>query len=215
MGEWSVTSVGAPAAVLHARELPVAGRHVWVLHATSPALVLGSTQPATDADPAACAAAGVEIVRRRSGGGAVLVGPDECVWIDVLVPRGDPRWDDDVVRAASWLGDVWCGTLADVGIGDCRVHRGGLERTEWSAVVCFAGVGPGEVLDADGAKVVGISQRRTRTMARFQCAVPLRWEPGRLSALLTARPPAAALGAVRAVEVPAATVVAAFLAALT
>jgi hypothetical protein len=32
----------------------------------------------------------------------------------------------------------------------------------------------------DGAKVVGLAQRRTRTGARFQCAVPRRWDPGPL-----------------------------------
>jgi hypothetical protein len=50
-------------------------------------------------------------------------------------------------------------------------------RTEWSDRVCFAGIGPGEVLDAAGRKVVGISQRRTRGSARFQCAALGRWDP--------------------------------------
>lgn len=36
--------------------------------------------------------------------------------------------------------------------------------------MCFAGVGAGEVL-LDGRKVVGISQRRARDGARFQCVV--------------------------------------------
>ena len=35
-----------------------------------------------------------------------------------------------------------------------------------------------------GAKVVGISQRRTRAGARFQCAVPRRWDVERHAALL-------------------------------
>ena len=45
--------------------------------------------------------------------------------------------------------------------------------TGWCPLVCFAGVGPGEVL-AGGRKLVGISQRRTRAGARFQCAVHVR-----------------------------------------
>jgi lipoate-protein ligase A len=36
----------------------------------------------------------------------------------------------------------------------------------------------------DGSKVVGISQRRTRRHARFQCAVSLAWDPIRLLELL-------------------------------
>ena len=50
-------------------------------------------------------------------------------------------------------------------------------------VVCFAGTGPGEVLVA-GRKVVGISQRRTRAGARFQCSVPILWDGARHAALL-------------------------------
>jgi hypothetical protein len=49
--------------------------------------------------------------------------------------------------------------------------------------VCFAGLAAGEVI-VDGAKVVGISQRRTRAGARFQCSVPLRWDAARHAELL-------------------------------
>ena len=48
---------------------------------------------------------------------------------------------------------------------------------------------PGEVVAPDGAKLVGISQRRTRVAARFQCAVHRRWDPARLvDALVEPRP---------------------------
>ncbi|MGH9041248.1 MAG: hypothetical protein ACRDZ3_13570, partial [Acidimicrobiia bacterium] len=51
-------------------------------------------------------------------------------------------------------------------------------------VVCFAGLGPGEVTDAAGRKVVGLSQRRTRGHTRFQCCVLLRWDPAAMVALV-------------------------------
>ncbi len=53
----------------------------------------------------------------------------------------------------------------------------------WSSLVCFAGVGPGEVL-VGGRKAVGISQRRTKEWARFQCAAYRRWDPAALVGLL-------------------------------
>ena len=34
--------------------------------------------------------------------------------------------------------------------------------TRWSSLVCFGGVGAGEVVTADGRKVVGLAQRRNR-----------------------------------------------------
>ncbi len=148
-------------------------RRVEVLVPTVPALVLGSTQPTDDVDAGA-----LEVVRRRSGGGAVLVTPDDPLWVDVDLPAGDPLWDDDVGRSFRWLGDAWAGALAAVGVA-ADVHRGPFVPGPWGRVVCFAGRGPGEVF-VEGAKVVGLAQRRTRAGARFQCAVPSRWDPGPL-----------------------------------
>jgi hypothetical protein len=58
--------------------------------------------------------------------------------------------------------------------------------------VCFAGIGPGEVL-LHGVKLVGISQRRSRPGSRFQCAVHTGWRPDELVGLLRADVPAAGL----------------------
>lgn len=140
------------------------GRLAVLCGPTSPALVLGSAQAETLADQAACAAAGIEVVRRRSGGGALLVSPGGQVWLDVFVPTGDPLAEADVGRAAWWLGELWSEVLGGLlGSGRAVVHRGGVVG-RWSRLVCFSGLGPGEV-SIDGEKVVGISQRRTRAGA--------------------------------------------------
>lgn len=190
---WEVEEhLEAPSA-FHARPLPEDGRRrAWVCRPDRPALVLGSAQRDDVVDGQACEQAGVEVVRRRSGGGAVLVVPDELLWVDVLIPAGDPLWSPDVGRAFHWLGDVWAAALAGLGVA-ATVHRGPLQRTPWSSLVCFAGLGPGEVCLAGPAsegtpKVVGISQRRTRASARFQCAALLRWEPAALGGLLALPP---------------------------
>jgi len=153
---------------------------------TGPALVLGSAQAPDRVDRAACARAGVDVVRRRSGGGAVLVVPGEVLWVDLVLPAGDPLWQDDVGRAFHWVGDAWAAALAELDVG-AEVHRGALVRTPWSSEVCFAGLGPGEVTAGD-RKVVGIAQRRTRTSARFQCAALGSWDPSALVALLALEP---------------------------
>jgi lipoate-protein ligase A len=195
---WSVERVSTTAADFHARDLPApVERAVWVCDATAPALVLGSTQPEADVDRAACAAAGIEVVRRRSGGGAVLVVPGDLVWVDLVLPAGDPLWEHDVARAFLWVGDVWRAALAELDV-EATVHRGGLEPSRWSPTVCFAGRGSGEVFLGSGAKVVGLAQRRTRAGARFQCAGLLRWDPEALVGLLAAPPPVAELASVAA-----------------
>jgi lipoate-protein ligase A len=87
------------------------------------------------------------------------------------------------------VGEAWAAALGELGVS-AEVHRGPLVRSEWSTEVCFAGLGPGEVT-VDGRKVVGISQRRTRAAARFQCAALGRWDPAAAVTLLGLPPRAA------------------------
>lgn len=155
----------------------------------APVLVLGSAQPDDVVDRRAAVAAGVQVVRRASGGGAVLLAPDDAQWVDVIVPRDDPRAVDDVVAAARWLGDAWIAALVALGVapGSLDRHDGRAVTTPWSSLVCFAGIGPGEVRLA-GRKLVGISQRRSRAGTRFQVAVLHRWDPVGILALLALEP---------------------------
>jgi lipoate-protein ligase A len=136
-------------------------------------VVLGSTQTASVLLP------GTPVARRRSGGGAVLVEPGDLVWVDVFVPAGDPLWEADVGRAFAWLGRAWVDALTGAGVCGGEAYAGPLITTPWSPLVCFAGLGPGEVT-LQGAKVVGMCQRRTRPGALFQCAALLDWRPRRL-----------------------------------
>ena len=126
----------------------------------------------------------LQITRRASGGGAVHVAPDAQAWVDVWLPRGDPLWDDDVIRSSLWLGSAWQSALGDLGVEDLEVNNGRLSRDRWSDVICFAGLGPGEVRWKN-RKLVGLAQRRTRAGARFhtmspvhQVAVPVLKLPG-------------------------------------
>ncbi|WP_419917578.1 hypothetical protein [Candidatus Poriferisocius sp.] len=171
---------------LHARRPGVdVHRQVWLMSPIDTALVLGSAQEPNLAvgDPGDDAG----VVRRRSGGGAVLVVPYDSVWIDVVISRDDPLWDEDMNRAPLWLGRVWVAALASLGVSGGEVsdcYRPG----RWGRVACFAGRGPGEVL-VNGAKAVGVSQSRTRVAARFQTLVYRRWAPGELLARLAVPPP--------------------------
>lgn len=178
---WTIERSTGSAASFHGRDMPTAvSRSVWIHDVSAPALVLGSSQREEVVDDATIGS--IEVVRRRSGGGAVLLIPNEVLWLDVLLPTGDPLWSDDVSHASHWLGDAWVTAL---GYGE--VHRGPMVRTPWSSLVCFAGLGPGEVT-VDGHKLVGISQRRTRAGARFQCAVYSHHDSSVLSGLLRLSP---------------------------
>jgi len=171
---------------LHHSVLPVE-RGVWLLTPTRPAIVLGSSQKDEDVDHAFCTANGIDVVRRRSGGGAVYVHPTESLWIDIVVPRGDALWNDDIGKSMWWIGDWWVALLADAGVVSAQVHRGAFERNDWSDIVCFAGKGSGEVFPQEShaqQKIVGISQRRTRDYARFQCIAYFQWDAALHAAML-------------------------------
>lgn len=173
----------------HAREVPDVGPedrrvHIWWFEPAVEALVLGSTQTEGVVDLDMCRHLGIDVVRRRSGGGLVHLTREGTLWLDVVIPVEHPLWIPDVTASANWLGDVWIDALSTVGVRELNQHRSRLERTATSDLICFAGRGPGEVFLASGSKVVGISQRRTRTHARFQCAVSITWDPGRLVQLL-------------------------------
>jgi lipoate-protein ligase A len=213
---WQVERVRGSASAFHARVPTGRRREAWWLDVDRPALVLGSAQPDATVDREACAAAGVEVVRRRSGGGAVLLVPGSCVWLDVVVPRSDRLWDDDIGRAMWWLGEVWAAALAGLGVDGVAVHRGPLRHTPWSRLVCFDSLGAGEVT-VGARKAVGISQRRTREWARLQSSAYLApLDPGGplVELLAPPRPAAAQLQPPALLPLTAAEVDAAVTAAL-
>ncbi len=170
---YAVETHHGPASTFHARDVPDPPRPaLWVHHVDRPALVLGSNQDESIVDTAACRRNGVEVVRRRSGGGAVLLLPGDAQWIDAVVPTDDPGWVADIHRQMVWLGRrILDALVATTGVDRRRlaVHEGPMRATAWSPTICYDGIGAGEVL-LDGAKLVGISQRRTRGYARLQCS---------------------------------------------
>lgn len=186
---------------MHGREVE-ARRTICNVLIEAPAVVLGSSQhsssqhsssqPSSSQDLGAasvlnlqaCVSAGVDVVKRRSGGGLVYLAPDQHIWIDVVIARGDVLWSDDVGVSAQWLGNAWCAALAALGHSQLRVQSASTEQAPLGRLICFAGAGAGEVFSGD-RKIVGISQRRTSKLARFQCTVYRSWQPQQLLSLLT------------------------------
>jgi lipoate-protein ligase A len=200
---WEFIDTHGDTAAFHSHD-PLPRRTATFHTVERPTLVLGSAQPEQRVQHRVAAALGVEVVRRRSGGGGVLLLPGEFMWLDVVIPTGDPLWSDDVGRAMVWVGECWSAALSVLGVAGA-VHRAGLMADTWSRDVCFAGVGTGEVLTgtmAGAGKLVGISQRRTRQWARFQSMVHLRWRPEMVAALVAAPAPTAAALAASVAVVP-------------
>ena len=191
MPSWSVEHLTGDVGEFHARPLLGSGRTATFFNTESATLVLGSSQREQSVDSDAAARLGIGVVRRRSGGGGVLVLPGDFVWLDLEIPAGDELWDDDIGRSMWWVGELWRRALSTFE-PVATVYRGPMRRTQWSSDICFAGTGTGEVL-RDAAKLVGISQRRTRHAARFQTMLHRHWRPDLVASLVTHAPSLAEL----------------------
>ncbi len=121
-------------------------------------LVLGSSQSTDLLDLERLA--DLPVRRRRGGGGLVLVRPDD-LWVDWWIPAGDERWRSDVHASSRMIGEWWADALRQFGSGAVTVYDGPLEGDPAFRLVCFAGRGPGEVF-VDGRKAVGVTQWRVR-----------------------------------------------------
>lgn len=175
-GDWRVEHWEGPAGEFHGLD-PEHVRAVRSVRVSRPVIVLGSTQPTGDIDAAAAARLGIEVARRRSGGGAVYLHPDDSTWVDITIPRDDALWVDDVSTSMRWVGDAFASVLGSaLAAGAPAVHDGPFRAGVLSRAYCFAGLAPGEVT-VGGAKLVGVSQRRGRPGARMQCVVYHRIDP--------------------------------------
>lgn len=164
-----------------------------------PALVLGVGQPLDDFDAAACQRAGLPIVRRSSGGTAVLAD-DGLLNLDVALPAAHRLEHRDVVRAYAWLGTALARAFRRLGWAACvvtpdaaRRDTADLRADEYPGATvlrrtCFGGRSPYEVL-VTGRKVVGLCQVRRRTGTLYQVGILLGFDAPRLAGLL--RGPAA------------------------
>jgi lipoate-protein ligase A len=158
-------------------------RHAVARQVDHATVVLGSTQSDDTLSPTALQAWPVEVVRRRGGGGAVLLRPGDHLWVDAWIPRDDPLWEADVSAAATWAGEWWRAALGVIGVGECVVHEGRAVPGPYGATICFSGRGPGEVFRG-GAKIMGLSQWRSREGALFQTCAYTHWEATPLVNLL-------------------------------
>jgi lipoate-protein ligase A len=157
---------------------------------SAPAVVLGVGQSLQAVDAAAARAAGVAVVRRASGGTAVLAD-ETMLALDVAVPAGHPRAGSDILEAYRWLGEVFRDVLASLAspgaagqIGMTTVARARADQEAQRrapagspgalrGLACFGTLSPYEVVlsGTDGApdrKVVGLSQVRKRGVVLYQ-----------------------------------------------
>ncbi|MGB0729592.1 MAG: lipoyl protein ligase domain-containing protein, partial [Ilumatobacteraceae bacterium] len=80
----------------------------------SMALVLGSRQSEHLIDHERAAQRNIEVIRRRSGGGIVLVDPHRSLWIDIEVGADDPRYVAEPLGMMEQVGRWWLTALTSL-----------------------------------------------------------------------------------------------------
>ena len=136
----------------------------------------------------------------------MFVHPTDSVWVDITISRDDPLWKDDVAQSMLWLGQVFVEALSPW--VKAEVYRESFATGVDGRVVCFASSSPGEVF-VGANKLVGISQRRGREGARFQCVLYRHWRPTEWSSVLASSEVRSRVAdiAVATLDIPAQTLV--------
>jgi len=127
-----------------------------------PCLSLGSLQPESDVDQVACARDGVEVVRRPSGGRAVLHARE--VTYAVVCRADDPDLGGRVLESCARIHHAVALGLQQLGVDTIARAASRDERAAARAGAaladCFARPSAHELMDTYGRKLVGSAQAR-------------------------------------------------------
>jgi lipoate-protein ligase A len=149
-----------------------------------PCLSLGRGQPADDVDRQAVRAAGYDLVRRPTGGRAIL-HMDELTY-SVVAPLNDPRVTGSIVESYRRLSSGLVRALellsAEGIVADQRV-----ENRDPEGPVCFEVPSDYEITAA-GKKLVGSAQMRARGVVLQHGTLPLHGDIARICPLLAQHP---------------------------
>ncbi len=147
-------------------------------------LSLGRAQPVDDVDWQALAAAGFDIVRRPTGGKAIL-HVDELTY-SVIAPETEPRVRGGIVESYRRLSAGLVRGLERLGATDLMADQRAANRHA-EGPVCFEVPSDYEIT-AGGRKLVGSAQMRARSVVLQHGAVPIHGDITRICPLLAAHP---------------------------
>lgn len=167
-------------AVVDERVPPTLRFYAW----EPPCLSLGRSQEVADVDLDALCVAGYGLVRRPTGGKAIL-HIDELTY-SVIVPQDDPRVAGGIVGSYRRLSVGLVHGLERLGVTDLVADRR-VESRRHEGPVCFEVPSDYEIT-AGGRKLVGSAQMRSHGVVLQHGALPLWGDITRICSLLVARP---------------------------
>ncbi|MDH4225026.1 MAG: hypothetical protein OEW12_05225, partial [Deltaproteobacteria bacterium] len=138
--------------------------------------------PQGEIDLEGCRRLGIPLVRRITGGRAVLHGED---WTySVTAPIADPLFGDTIHQTYRSIAQVFVRLFEGLGFAtELKAHTP-RQRVRLASPICFATPSAFELM-IDGKKLVGSAQRRRPTTFLQHGSIPLRPQPKTLAALFT------------------------------
>lgn len=159
--------------VAEGKSLPALRFFAW----EPPCLSIGYNQAMTDeVDIARCQQAGVDIVRRPTGGRAIL-HTDELTY-SIVAPQGEPRVVGGVLESYRRLSAGLVRGLRLLGVDVTQAGAGHGQNAETSAA-CFDAPSAYEIT-ADGKKLVGSAQVRRKGAVLQHGTLPLQGDITRI-----------------------------------
>lgn len=137
-----------------------------------PTVVLGCGQPDRDLDLGFCQRAGIPVLRRSSGGTAIVHHDDLAV--SLVLGRAHP-WNRGIGDLYDRFLDVIQGTLWALGVPATR-YEGPPSPSRPRSPICFEGMGR-ETLLVGGRKAVGCAQARRRNAVLVHGVLLLHLDP--------------------------------------
>jgi len=147
-------------------------------------LSLGQAQPASDVDFEACGALGVDVVRRPTGGRAIL-HVDELTY-SVTAREDEPRVQGGIVESYRRLSEGLLAGLLRIGVPVRQVERPDNHDRD-GGPVCFEVPSNYEIV-FDGHKLVGSAQVRRNGVILQHGSLPLVGDIARICAVLSSKP---------------------------
>jgi lipoate-protein ligase A len=154
----------------------------------SPWISLGTAQSSRDLDPIGISSRGWGIVRRASGGTAVLHRGQ--LGYALILPADHPLWRGDLISSYQRLAQPIAEGLARLNIrvepaAPGLMSRPGDGAPSLAARLCFCALGPYELLDGHRRKLIGNAQIRRRAAILQHGTVQISGGQEELVALLS------------------------------
>ena len=154
---------------------------IWIIEPKDTCLVLGKSQRGRAfLNLSYLEEQNINLTVRQSGGGAVLVSPEDMLWVDIFIPQRSKFWIPDIAKASIGIGKIWHDALKRLDL-ECSLFDQKFSRSEASDLICFISRAAGELF-VGNRKILGISQRRSKFGTRFQCALIINWKPEQMIA---------------------------------